>query len=265
MPRTSERQRLLGEIIDVLAVAILEEETDDDLLELYGYGVLQRVLSSDDISSPVEDLMDLLAFVEARRYLEDHDRLPKCVEFRENGIQAVAAKDFRQTTRVSHVSFSRILSEIENHGVFQNYSDCGQAPVWLQLAVVLDRLENYGNRASLGRTQKLWGIGHGTCALYTTRVLLALKDLASSYVVWPSPEERRSMSRRMGLKGFRGCVGFIDGTTIPLSQKPAVDGACFFDRKHRYSVNAQVVCDDRSSTVECGLMLERSSITTLIR
>ncbi|OWZ21276.1 hypothetical protein PHMEG_0004186 [Phytophthora megakarya] len=49
----------------------------------------------------------------------------------------------------------------------------------------------------------------------------------------------------MEREGFPGCVGFIDWTTIPLAQKPAVDGECYFDRKHRYSVNAQVVCDDR--------------------
>ncbi|ETK86273.1 hypothetical protein L915_09090 [Phytophthora nicotianae] len=49
----------------------------------------------------------------------------------------------------------------------------------------------------------------------------------------------------MEAEGFSGCVGFIDGTTISLSQKPAVDGECFFVRNHRYSVNTQVVCDDR--------------------
>lgn len=48
----------------------------------------------------------------------------------------------------------------------------------------------------------------------------------------------------MAAKGFKGCIGFIDGTTFPLSQKPAVDGECYFDRKSRYSINAQVVCDD---------------------
>lgn len=37
----------------------------------------------------------------------------------------------------------------------------------------------------------------------------------------------------------------MDGTTFPLSQRPAVDGKCNFDRKYRYSLNAQVVCDDR--------------------
>ncbi|KAL6533351.1 hypothetical protein OROMI_027463 [Orobanche minor] len=41
----------------------------------------------------------------------------------------------------------------------------------------------------------------------------------------------------MEMEGFPGCVGFVDGTTIPLSEKPSLDG------EHRYSINMQVVCD----------------------
>ncbi|OWY95437.1 hypothetical protein PHMEG_00034554 [Phytophthora megakarya] len=145
---------------------------------------------------------------------------------------------------MTKTSFQFVLSEIENHSVFHNNSAHPQASVTLQLAVTLDRLGNYGNGVSLGRTLNLWGIGKGTCVLYTTRVLEALNDLAPRYVVWPNKRKRRAMSRRMAAKGFKGCVGFIDGTTFPLSQKPAVDGECYFDRKSRYSTNGQVVCDD---------------------
>ncbi|POM69288.1 Hypothetical protein PHPALM_14440 [Phytophthora palmivora] len=211
MPRVSERQRLLGEIIDILAVAILEEDDEEELYDL----------GCDDM------LTALLLLVESRRYLEEHARLPMSIEFRESGFQSLSPKQFRQMTRVSHTSFLRIVSDIENHGIFQNNSACRQAPVWLQLAVALDRLGNYDNG--------LWGIGQGTCALYTTRVLLALKDLAAKYVVWPDNAGRLSTSHRMAQKGFRGCVGFIDATTFPLSEKPAVNGECYFDRKHRYS------------------------------
>jgi len=78
---------------------------------------------------------------------------------------------------------------------------------------------------------------------YTNRVVTALNDLSGRYVRWPSPGERRRSSRHMASLGFRGCVGFIDGTTIPLAQNPGKDGECFFDRKQRYSLNGQVVCD----------------------
>jgi len=50
---------------------------------------------------------------------------------------------------------------------------------------------------------------------------------------WPSKQERLESSQVMQQEGFPGCVGFIDGTTIPLSQKPAQDGNHYFDCKKR--------------------------------
>jgi hypothetical protein len=36
-------------------------------------------------------------------------------------------------------------------------------------------------------------------------------------------------------EGFPGCVGFVDGKTILLSQKPPTDGNHYFDGKNRCS------------------------------
>ena len=47
----------------------------------------------------------------------------------------------------------------------------------------------------------------------------------------------------MKCKGFEGCIGFVDGTTFPIFQRPGFNGKTFFDRKKRYSLNAQVICD----------------------
>ncbi|OWZ19312.1 hypothetical protein PHMEG_0006461 [Phytophthora megakarya] len=128
------------------------------------------------------------------------------------------------------------------------------APVWLQLALGLDRLGTNGNGVSTGCTKFIWGVGRGTLDIYTVRVVIALNDLSDTYVVWPDEEGRRRISRRMIVEGFPGCVGFIDGTTFPLSQKPAIDGECYFDQKYRYSLNAQVVCDGRRRIISflCG-------------
>ncbi|ETN07992.1 hypothetical protein PPTG_12508 [Phytophthora nicotianae INRA-310] len=46
----------------------------------------------------------------------------------------------------------------------------------------------------------------------------------------------------MTAEGFPGCVGFIDGTALPLSQRSAVDESSYRDQK-RYSVSMQAVCD----------------------
>ena len=47
----------------------------------------------------------------------------------------------------------------------------------------------------------------------------------------------------MKTEGFEGCIGFVDGTTIPLYQWPGIDGKVYWDRKKRYSINCQVICD----------------------
>ncbi|POM76421.1 Hypothetical protein PHPALM_6335 [Phytophthora palmivora] len=218
MPHVSERQRLLGEIIDILAVAILEEDDEEELHDL----------GCDDMELPssTEELTALLVLVESRRYLEGHARLPMSIEFRESGFQSLSPKQFRQMTRVSHTSFLRIVSDIENHGIFQNNSACGQAPVWLQLVVALDRLGNYGN----GGEPKSYGGLAKVHALFTP-----LEFFSHRRTLLQNNAGRLSTSHRMAQKGFRGCVGFIDGTTFPLSQKAAVNGECYFDRKHRYS------------------------------
>jgi hypothetical protein len=36
-------------------------------------------------------------------------------------------------------------------------------------------------------------------------------------------------------EGFPGCVGFVNGKIIPLSQKPPIDGNHYFDCKKRCS------------------------------
>jgi len=47
----------------------------------------------------------------------------------------------------------------------------------------------------------------------------------------------------MKCEGFKGCIGFVDGTTFPIFQRPGFNGKTFFDRKKHYSLNVQVICD----------------------
>eukprot|EP00644_Phytophthora_capsici_P000100 jgi/Phyca11/99824/e_gw1.4.719.1 len=171
--------------------------------------------------------------------------MPRSHEFARDYFLSLNDDAFKQLTRVTKDSFNALCGEIESHQVFLNDSKHPQAPVWLQLAIALDRLGTNGNGASLGRTRSIWGVGTGTLDLYTSRVIIALMDKSDQCIKWPDADERRQIAGRMKRQGFPGCIGFIDGTTFPLSQKPGVNGQFFFDRKHRYSVNAQVVCDDR--------------------
>jgi hypothetical protein len=82
--------------------------------------------------------------------------------------------------------------------------------------------------------QVLTGLAVGTVVLYTKQVIKAIMLVRGKWISWPDEMWRREISQVMQAEGFPGCVGFIDGTTIPLSQKPALDGETYYDRKGRY-------------------------------
>jgi DDE superfamily endonuclease len=109
----------------------------------------------------------------------------------------------------------------------------------------LDRLGHNGNGVCLPRTLLVWGLSIGSTVNYSKRCVTAMEDALADQVQWPNQEERCIIAAEFAKKGFPGCVGLIDGTTLPLAQRPANHGECYFDRKSRYSVNAQVVCDHK--------------------
>ena len=122
---------------------------------------------------------------------------------------------------------------IEHHLVFANNSNNSQLhPSW-QLLVALTRIGHYGSPMAVELVADDLRISIGAVILYTDRVMAALVSLAPEWVRWPSYLERQRHGLRMSAEGFPRCVGFIDGTTLPLYQKPARHGMAYFDRKKR--------------------------------
>ena len=58
---------------------------------------------------------------------------------------------------------------------------------------------------------------------------MALLSLEPNYISWPTPEEHHEHAScaMVVSKGFAGCVGFIDGTAIPLERRPSYCGDFF--------------------------------------
>ncbi|OWZ09378.1 hypothetical protein PHMEG_00017930 [Phytophthora megakarya] len=179
MPRSSERQQFIVEIIDFLAILIPEDDDDEDL----SFCTLQTDGTDLDMDTPAEELAELLQFVIQNRYLVPRERIPLSSDFAYNVFPRLSDEDFKQQTRTTRSTFSKILTAIQGHNIFSNASQNPQAPVWLQLAVALDRLGTNGNGAFLGRSRKLWGLEKGTVPLYTARVIIALNDPRDEFVV----------------------------------------------------------------------------------
>lgn len=95
----------------------------------------------------------------------------------------------------------------------------------------------------------LWSISTGSiikCMLYY------LKDLdvaIANAITWPAPSECVSISIEVAKKGFRKCVSLMDGTTLPLTQRPKVDVEVYYDQIKRYSINMQIVCNDKKKSI----------------
>ncbi|MBW0587007.1 hypothetical protein O181_126722 [Austropuccinia psidii MF-1] len=125
----------------------------------------------------------------------------------------------------------KLVAQIQPDKTFQNSSQNKQHNPAIQLAVALSRLESNGNGASLGKIGMLFVISHGAILLYTQRVIQILMKFKHKVIVCPTIEQQREMSQVMQAEGFPGCIGFIDGSHIPLSQGPPNDGESYFDFK----------------------------------
>jgi hypothetical protein len=98
----------------------------------------------------------------------------------------------------------------------------------------------------MGRLAREAGISAGTVVLFTKRVFTSIMAIKDVYVNWPDQREQDIISERFATdSGLPGADGVVDGTHIFYSQRPGVDGEAFFSCKMRYSMNVQLVCDDR--------------------
>ena len=131
--------------------------------------------------------------------------------------------------------FLNLLQLIESHPKFINSSQNPQKDPSVQLAVAICCLGSNGNGVSVFQLKNLFHVGYGTINLYTTWVTKVIYQMRSRLASWPTTKEQLESSQVMQEEGFPGCVGFVNGTTILLSQKSPIDGNHYFDCKKRCS------------------------------
>ena len=143
-----------------------------------------------------------------------------------------------QAARMDKLSFERLLGMICDDPIFQSGNKKRQAPVWIQLLVVLTRSGCYGNGASVGRIGMTSGFSYGSVCHFTRRVFHAILKVRHNVIRWPDSEKRREISARMERKyGSGGAIHSMDGPPVVLSQKPAIDGEVYWTRKCHCALN----------------------------
>lgn len=216
-----------------------------------------------DDAEGFNDTIEMIYVVEKNRYLGDRKYANLRKHLRMNGsimdmMSTYDERSFRQTVRMGKTSFLKLVDRLSDDPVFKTGDEHGrhkQAPVWVQLMIVLQRLGCYGNGAAAGRLATNGGFSSGSVHKFTDRVYRAIRNLRRQAITWPDAEERQRISGRMDVKfGLPGGIGVIDGTPVVFAQRPAIDGETFWTRKCHYAYNLQLICDDlkRIRWYNCG-------------
>ncbi|MBW0489045.1 hypothetical protein O181_028760 [Austropuccinia psidii MF-1] len=126
--------------------------------------------------------------------------------------------DFNQVVRMTKTGFVHIYNLIKDSKIFQNNSKHCQLDICFQLAMTLERLGSNGNGSSVGRLARTYQMSRGSVVEALRRVIGAIIALGPTNLCWPNADRRQEISMQLAGEGFPGCVGFLDGTCIPLFQ-----------------------------------------------
>jgi hypothetical protein len=159
-------------------------------------------------------------------------------------LKSARPDQFREELRVTPRTFDVLVTKLQYDIVFRNNSRCPQMPVEEQLAIALFRFGHDGNAASLQGVANWAAVGKGTVLLVTRRVMTAIlrPGFMNEAVRFPDPEEKEAEKKwvhRHSCRAWRNGWCLVDGTLVPLAERPHWFGESYFDRKNRYSLNIQ--------------------------
>ncbi|KAG2798639.1 hypothetical protein PC129_g20324 [Phytophthora cactorum] len=182
------------------------------------------------------------------RYLCKRMPVSRAADNMDFWLNKLDEKRFTQDFRVTRFQFIQIVNLIPDHTIFSNMYNVPQTPSWCQLMVALYRFGCDGNGASIGKLARHFRCAEGTVELFTDRWIIALVALVDQVVTWPDADECAEISARIeDVSGFRQCIGLVDGTLFPFTEKPERDGADYSSQKACYWLAGLVVCDDHES------------------
>jgi hypothetical protein len=203
---------------------------------------------SDEEMTAAEEYIHNLADLYSQRYLADREAIPKSAEFLHLLLHVYKHSRpalFRSYLRIEPECFDSLVAAISGDPVFHNNSKMPQMPVEHQIAIALYRFGHFGNAASTMKVALQFGVGYGTVRLCTSRVMKACcsSQFRNAAVQWSSAEAKEVAKQWVedtSCPAWRDGWLMVDGTLIPLFQRPAFFGNTWFDRKSNYSLNVQV-------------------------
>ncbi|EPQ51255.1 hypothetical protein GLOTRDRAFT_25151, partial [Gloeophyllum trabeum ATCC 11539] len=132
-------------------------------------------------------------------------------------------------------TFDRLIEKISSDSVFQNNSLNSQLPIDQQLVITLYHFGHNGNAAGLQNVANWAGVAKGT-------VLLAMRHVITA-ILHPGfmKEAAKRWVHAYSCRTWRDGWCLVEGTLIPLHDRPFWYSESCFDQKCNYSLNIQVV------------------------
>lgn len=263
MPRITERQQHTNALLEAYIIHIIAEaearslqdsfsDTDSDGSDWDSNSDLDSESSSSSSSEGSDGISDaiLATLMELHhtRYQQPRRDIPKVHENLKTllGSYKQDFPDiFRSYVRLTPQCFDDLVTAIQGHPVFHNDSNNPQAPVEEQVAIALFWFGHYGNAASTMKVALWAGISYGSVRDVTIRVMTAICDDRFRYasMPWSNPaeiERAKAWVEENSCPAWRDGWLMVDGTLVPIYQRPHHFGNSYFDQKSNYSLNVQV-------------------------
>jgi len=94
----------------------------------------------------------------------------------------------------------------------------------------------------------------------------AVNKLADRYIVWSSESRRTELAFFAWEKfGFRGCIGSVDGSQVPLAYAPRVQPWTFWDRDDRCIIHVLVFSDRNRSIIPVTFGFSSSASDEMVK
>lgn len=204
----------------------------------------KKFIADSDIDEIMDDAAEVIQNISFMRY-GFRSSVPKNYLWFEETLQLLDDKRFKIMMRCTRARFNMILDLIKDNELFHGVNSNKQFTPYFQLALVMYRLGSNGTGASIAKIASLFGVGDGgTIDKVTWRVFRCILALEDDYVKWPSDQEKAEIILETSHE-LPHCIGYLDGTEIPLQDKPMEDHVSYYSRKKQYSIKAQVVGDHK--------------------